>query len=261
LQFSDSTHTVIDGIESEIARRVTGQATLEAAGQALCDILYETFEEPSVLVRAFVTVPYARLPVPNQVFVHRLVGPGASQLLRPQTPVLSLLGTRGKEPSWNSRHESAGHAGIPLASVQFVDAIPMIARLLKELGARIEWADELDTAIVSNTLRGLAGTFYVDEAAEAVDQGGRKIIVAEDFVRAHGVRTVFGFGGSYPVERTFLAVVVFTREFVDRQIVDRFMRLASSFKTATLRAALERRVFVDDPMPGRPARAGPPLRP
>ena len=92
------------------------------------------------------------------------MGGRAREVLRPKTPVLSLLGTRGAVPRWNSRHLSEGHVGIPLASAEFVDAIPMIASLVKQLGVGIESADDVETAIVTNTLGTAAGVFYVDDA-------------------------------------------------------------------------------------------------
>ena len=129
------------------------------------------------------------------------------------------MGTRGRDPRWNSRHTSRGHLGIPLVSMEFVEAIPMIARLLKELGATLEGREDMDTTIVTSSLGRVAGAFYVEDAETDVDQQGRRVIAARDFVREHGVRTVFGFGGAYPVAKTFLAVVVFTRETIERRQV------------------------------------------
>jgi hypothetical protein len=106
--------------------------------------------------------------------------------LRDNTPVLSLVGTRRRQRDWNSRFDSQGHVGIPLASADFVDSIPMIARLLKELGPSIELAQDLDTAIVTQSIGSVVGLFYVDDARTAVDQNGRKIIAAHDFVLENG---------------------------------------------------------------------------
>jgi hypothetical protein len=157
-------------------------------------------------------------------------------------------------PEWNSRYASAGHLGIPLVSMDFVDAIPMIARLLKELGATLAWADALDTTVVTTSLGSVAGLFYVEDARAAFDQQGRRIITAEDFVREHAVRTVFGFGGAYSAQGTFVATVVFTHEVIPRREVERFMRLASAFKAATLRFARDRSFFAPPVAPARRAR-------
>ena len=253
MRFSETTSPVMDGLDADLASRLTGAPTVESAAQALAGLLYETFADSAVLARVFLTVPFGRLPGADQYFVRRLVGTRAPGLLKRQTPVLSLIGTRGRNPRWNDRYTSRGHLGIPLASVEFVDSFPMIARLLKELGATIEWAADLDTAIVTAALGPVAGAFYVEDAGSSVDQQGRKIISAQDFVEEHGVRTVFGFGGAYPVDRAFLAVVVFTREAVERQHADRFMRLTNTFRAGTLRAALDGRLFETDARPSRQA--------
>jgi hypothetical protein len=225
----------MDAIEDEMTRVASRLDSVEAAAQATAVLLFETFPETTVLARVFVTVPFAELPAPDQAFVRRLAGPRAPELLKPNTPVLSLAGTRGVRAEWNRREDSAGHRGIPLVSMEFVESIPMISRLLKELGASLEWADGLDTTVVTASLGSVAGLFYVEDAREALDGQGRRIITAEEFVREHGVRTVFGFGGAYATAGTWLAAVVFTRETIARREVERFLRLASAFKSATMR--------------------------
>jgi hypothetical protein len=256
LTFAEATTEVIDRIEAEIAGRLSAAPTVEAAAHALAALLYDTFVESAVLARVFVTVPFVRLPASSQEFVRALVGERSTELLKPHTPVLSLVGTRGLHPRWNSRHSSRGHLGIPLVSMDFLESIPMIARLLKELGATLEWMEELDTAIVTSSMGRVAGAFFVEDAATGIDDRGRNVITAQDFVSEYGVRTVFGFGGAYPVAHAFLAAVVFTRETIERRQVQRFMRLANSFKAATMRAAREGRIFEASAAADQGSRAG-----
>ena len=243
MRFDEVTSATIDALEKRIEDELAPMDSLEAAAQRFCDILYGTFEESAALVRVFATVPFARLPDANRGFVEALVGGRAQDVLRPKTPVLSLLGTRGRVPRWNSRHLSEGHVGIPLASAEFVDAIPMIASLVKQLGVGIESADDVETAIVTNTLGQAAGVFYVDDATTAVDSKGRRIIAALDFVREHGVKTVFGFGGAYALTGTFVVTVLFTRETIARSQAERFLRLTSQLKASTMRPVARRRLF------------------
>lgn len=226
-----------------MAQELSGAETVEAAAQRFCDMLYATFEESVVLVRVFATVRFENLPVTLRGFVERLVGARAETVLGPRTPVLTLLGTRGGVPRWNSRHLSEGHVAIPLASAEFVEAIPMIASLVKQLGIGIDDAQDIETAIVTQSLGRVAGVFYVEDAEEAVDSKGRRIIAAREFVREHGVKTVFGFGGAYALTGTFVVTVVFTRETVARGQAERFMRLANQFKTSTMRPAGRRRIL------------------
>jgi hypothetical protein len=243
VRFDEVTSSTIDGLEARMDEELSPLESLEAAAQRLCDILYTTFEESTVLVRVFATVPFAALPSTNRGFVEQLVGAGARKVLTPKTPVLSLLGTRGGVPRWNSRHLSEGHVGIPLASADFVDAIPMIASLVKQLGLAIDRAQDVETAIVTQSLGKIAGVFYVDDAATAVDSKGRRIIAARDFVQEHGVRTVFGFGGAYGLTGTLVVAVVFTRESVARGQAERFMRLANQLKASTMKPVTRRHIF------------------
>jgi hypothetical protein len=224
------------------------RASLEDCAQAVADAFFKAFAESTVLVRVFATVPFRDLPPDNRRFVRDLVAQkGPSGLLTDDTIVLSLMGTRGVLPTWNSRHDSRGHIGIPLASAEFVEEIPMIARLLKELGVSVEGLEPGRSRIVTRTLGSLTGVFYVPDARTAVDDQGRPIIGALDFVERHGVVTVFGFGGAYLMERSFAAIVVFAREAVSRETAESLSRLASVLKTATMGLVADGRMFT----PGR----------
>lgn len=241
--FGDVASGDIDALEARMAAELSPLDSVEAAAQRFCDILFSTFEESTVLVRVFATVRFEDLPPTLRGFVEKLVGARAEAVLAPRTPVLTLLGTRGIVPRWNSRQLSEGHVGIPLASAEFIDAIPMIASLVKQLGLAIDRAEDVETAIVTQSLGKAAGVFYVEDAEDAVDSKGRRIIAAREFVRDYGVRTVFGFGGAYALTGTFVVTVVFTREAVGRAQAERFMRLANQFKTSTMRPAGRRHIL------------------
>ena len=245
MRFEDATPGTIDDLEKRTADELGGMDSLETASQRFCDILFGMFEESLVLVRVFATAPFATLPATNRGFVERLVGARAREVLTPKTPVLSLLGTRGPVPRWNSRHLSEGHVGIPLASAEFVEAIPMIASLVKQLSVAIEGAEDVETAIVTSSLGRAAGVFYVDDAATAVDSRNRRIITGREFVQEYEVRTVFGFGGAYALTGTFVVTVLFTRETIARSQAERFMRLANQFKTSTMRPVGRGRLFAN----------------
>lgn len=204
----------------EVLRECT---SLEAAAQRLVETLYEEYSHSIVLTRCFVIVPYRVLPAKNQKFVDELAcSKGITAEITDETPVLSLLGTRGVQPDWNDRRQSKNHIAIPLASASFVDSIPMIARLLKELEVKLEWLSKVESAGFSERKLGggWMGVFYVREAAAAMDQQGRLIIPAEDFVAENQIKTVFGLGGIYP-QGTLFTLVVFTRDIIEKaQIAD-----------------------------------------
>ena len=232
----------IKALFGAVKERVRAGRAVDQCAQALVDEFYARFAESSVLVRVFVTVPFALTPSPVQRFVTTLLNErGLSALVGDETPVLALMGTRGVLPAWNTRLGSRGHLGIPLASPEFVNDIPMVSRLLVELGVRVDGASR--TGYVIRVVGNLSGVFYVPEAASARDERGRPIITAQDFVQGHGVKTVFGFGGAYMLERSFAIIIVFARETVSREQVQSLAALASVFKAATMSMVAADRFF------------------
>jgi hypothetical protein len=153
------------------------------------------------------------------------------------------MGTSGARPEWNDRTASRGHLGIPLASAEFVGAIPMIARLLSEFGLDIVGLGEGGATIVRSKVGNLSAMFYVADARTETDDQGRLIISAQDFVAEHGVRTVFGFGGAYMLERSYVAVILFAREAVEPERARELAPLSSALKAATLRLVDQGRFF------------------
>ncbi len=207
--------------------------------------LHAKFSESAVLARAFLTVPFDSLPKTNQEFVRKLAeSAGAGGQLKGNTLVLSLLGTHGQEADWNDRRNSKGHMGIPLTSSAFVDAIPMISRLLKELGVPLEWVDTRDSEILQKTVGRSAGLFFVDNAAQAKDQQGRNIIASQDFVSAYQVKSVFGTGGVYSGNQV-LVIVLFCRDQFARAVGELFLPLIDSFKGRTASLAGAGKIFSD----------------
>ena len=231
-------------LQDKIAEQVADHTTLEAAAQQYMSILYETLSESLVLARLFATIPFEELPETNKGFVLDLArSAGISELIGDRTMVLSLLGSRGSKPEWNDRRNSKGHVGIPLASSNFIDRIPMMSRLLKELGAGIDWIDSQDTDLVAKTFENLSGVFFVKDAGKEVDIQGRKIIAAQDFVEQEDVKTVFGIGGCYMGSSTFFTTILFSRDSMEKELASRFMLQANKFKTATLDLVNEGRIF------------------
>ena len=245
-KISNTPYDIIFSMHDKIEQHVDGSNYLEEAAQRYTDAIYSEFEDSVVLTRLFATIPYRNLPATNRVFVDKLAASaGISHLIREQMLVLSLLGTRGKKATWNSRHDSEEHVGIPMASADFIEAIPMVSRLLKELGLGLDWIDTQDTEIVAKTIGKMAGVFHVPDAKTNVDHKNRKIIAAQDFVEAYNVKTVFGLGGSYLYTggNTFLVNIMFTNEAIEKRQAERFMTLLNTFKTATAGLDASGKVF------------------
>jgi hypothetical protein len=213
-------------------------ASLTEAAQALATNLATAFPAV-VLSRVFAVLPFEMLPAPAAAFARRLAGD--DNPIGPGTPILSLLGTHGRQPAWCDRHMSQGHLAIPLVSARFVGNIPMVSSLLASLGFDLTHLDARGGAFTRRMEGRLNGAFYVPDAQTAKDDLGRPII-APDFAREHGVRTVFGMGGPY-FDRTFLAIISFTDVVVERAVIDHFATLISFFKMSTQDLVRTGRIF------------------
>jgi hypothetical protein len=118
----------------------------------------------------------------------------------------------------------------------------MVAALLSDLGVSMgpQSADGMQR---DGLLGGEAtGIFYVEDAATTVDARARKIIPAQDFVAAYGVKTVFGMGGAW-ANGEAVACIVFGRKFLARNVARRVAPLLSVFRAATNTLAVSGRHF------------------
>jgi hypothetical protein len=229
------------GIESGV-RQAT---SLENAAQEMARTLHLRFEKSIALARVFSTVRFDSLPAANRDFVRRLaVSSGADAELKDTTPVLSLLGSHGNQEEWCDPRKSQGHLGIPLISSAFVGAIPMIWRLLRELGVPIAWIDTHDPSAIQKTLGDSTSLFFVEDASQATDEQQRKIIAAEDFVSGYKIRSVFGIGGAYS-SGEMLVTVAFSHDLFGRESAEQFLPLVTLFKSNTEALVAEGRIFAE----------------
>jgi len=231
-------------IQDSITNSIANCEYLEDAAQKYMTILYNELSESIILARFFATVSMKSLPSKDRSFVTRLAkDKRIDGLLSEDTPVLSLLGSIGVSDKWSDRTSSIGHLGIPLVSSQFIDAIPMMSRLLKQMGLGLEWIDKNDTALVVRTAGKMGGLFFVGNAATELDSSGRKIIAAQDFVRDYHVRSVFGLGGGYLGTDIFFTTIIFTSEQLTKERVQRFILQVNKFKTSTMEIALDGNIY------------------
>ena len=207
-----------------IASTLDACSSLEEGAQLFARRFYEAYVQSAVLVRVFATFPFSHLSDPDRgsaaEFASRL---RADEPIADGTPVLTLVGTYGVAEEWRSRTLSRGHRAIPLVSEAFVAEIPMIARLLTEIG----FGDLPRSTSAWQFVRreaGAAGLFFVGDARTATDARGRRIIPATDFVDEYGIATVFGFG-SYARAETALSVIVFSRDTLLRSDVEPYVEL------------------------------------
>lgn len=226
--------STIGALQASLETRIPDRRTmtLASAAQAWTDAVHERLGEHLALVRAFAILPFRALPPTERAFAER-VAARTDQALGDDAPILTLLGTRGREPAWNDRSRSASHLATPLSARTFVDGSPMFATLLEELGARVEPSASGPASIVeTDRLVTAESTFFVIDAATTVDEHGRRCIPHRAFVAEHDVRTVFGIGGSFGSGAIF-TMILFARQHVTRGVAEAFVPLAGHFKGLT----------------------------
>lgn len=236
MKIADITYDALDEFWKSIEPDLKTASTLEEAAQRFASGLYHSFRESIVLARVFATIDLRQLPVREDAFVRAFArSAGAEPQLEPSTTVLTLMGTDGIENAWKNRFDSQGHLATPLISEKFVGAIPMVSRLLQEIGFQPEWNAPSKTLFVTKALVSVNGIFFVADAENTRDELDRKIIPAADFVGRYRVHAVFGFGGSYLSQAMFVATIIFCRESLSRSDAMKFVPLISSFKAITTR--------------------------
>jgi len=180
--------------------------TLADDAQLVVEHLYRSLVDDEggpacALVRIYKSERFAALEPDVQGFVREALGeePGAD------VRCLALLGTAGDEPAWNDRALSSGHRAIPLPSEQFVERLPMVTRLITQLG--------LDLGVVVSPPEGAAivklsqrsnDVFHVEEAV-----GSPHLPAQDEFVVPHRIASAVGFGGIL-LTGDFFAILLFS---------------------------------------------------
>lgn len=234
------------GREVQLAGR--GKPSLEEAARTYTSLLFDQLKESIILTRLFATAPNHELPASRAKFVRTLAeSAGVFGAVTDATLVLNLLATAGDEPNWMDVTKSKGHVAIPLATSAFIASIPMMSRLLHQLGAGIDWIDQKDTSIVARALGMMGGVFFVEDASTEVDSQGRKVISAQDFVAKYGVKSAFGFGGGYSGTQTFIVVINFLRDKIDQATAEHFLAGIDRFKASTIDVVRQKAIFQAEP--------------
>lgn len=230
-------------MQTQLRERLAQETSLASAAQRCVDRVYEEWRESLALVRLYATVPYQRLPSTERGFVDALAErTQTTALLQEETRCLTLLGTRGARPAWDHRLQSQGHIAIPLVSATFIEELPMVAALLNEVGVPPARLVRTRGVIPSEGLGALRGQFFVEDAKTAKDARGRLVIPAQDFVAAQGVETVFGVGTEH-ADGSFLAMLFFCTERLEKESLGAFTGLLGAFTAATTRLVLQRQFF------------------
>jgi hypothetical protein len=250
-KLGETTLATITAFKQSIETTLPSCLSLEEAVQTFTNLLGEAFGESIILVRCFVTLPFGILPVRYQQAVVQLAGrEGITPLLGAQTPVLTLLGSLGGEEIRNVKQ----YFGLPLVSSGFIESIPMISDLLRELDFSLNGAKESEETtqdtgdIETNSGKFFSGVFYVPDAQHAVNGKGKSILSALDRVaiydseRLAEIQTIFGIGGVY-VSGSFMTSLICTKEALAKNTVEQFGPVANYVKTATIKFLLNEHLF------------------
>ena len=218
---------------ARVTRAARAAQSLEEAAGGIVSGLYEilgdsTSDGPSVaLARFYRTISYADLEAELQEVAAEILREDGGQPWAAMK-CLTLMGSAGLEPTWNSRHTSARHRVIPLLSPTAVERLPMASRLISELGMSVANLVETGFDPAAEPEVGRARIFHVEEA-----DGSPYIPDQEGFVRRYGIRSVIGFGSSLR-SGDLWAVVLFTRVSVSLEVARLFRMLATDIKIAIL---------------------------
>lgn len=239
---ADLTVDAAHGMWKEMAADVKASSSLEEAAGKFVTGLYRLYETGLVLVRVFAIVPFGELPDRNRQWVRNLAqAKHVVDDLNEDTMVLSLVGTHGDEEAWNDIRTSEGHVGIPLTSSDFVSAVPMFARLLKDL--EVNELLVLQDGSSGSSAKG-SKTFHVPHAKQTVDSEGRHVVPAQDFVEEHKIHTVFGVGGPHAEgSKNVILTIFFTKEDLPRETAESFEALMDDFTDSIAHFIDEHRVF------------------
>jgi hypothetical protein len=216
---------------SELRRIIDRSPSVEDAAQGMTGYLYRSLvsdgEPACALVRCYKTHPFNELPADLQGFARNALK------RKPDSPKLScltLLGTTGSKPEWNTRLRSIGHQAIPLENEQMVEQAPMVSQLIRQFGLDLKSVITPTPQILQQDDGRSYGVFYVPRAA-----GSPYIPAQQDFVLRDGIQSVIGFGG---LLRTgdMIAIILFSRVHLPEETAKRFRTLALDVRAAMFSA-------------------------
>jgi hypothetical protein len=209
----------------------TEKQSMEEVAGRIVRFFYDSFVDKATgkknfaLVRFYKTHAYGELPENLQQFASKVLG---SPIQSPAMKCLTLLATVGDEAAWNSRKTSVGHQAIPLASVHMVEALPMVAQLIKQLGMDLSAVIAPDASLLAELEQKSWNVFHVADA-----QNSPYVPAKKEFVIPFAIKSVVGFGGLLPSGNLF-AVIGFAKVPIPKDAVNGFKNMTINIKVAVL---------------------------
>lgn len=226
LRHAASEATSMEEAADAVARFLRSQFVQKATGELSCP-----------LVRVYKTHPFERLETGIQDKARTASPDGA----RDGVQTLTLLATSGARPEWNDRRASEHHGAIPLPDAAAVGRLPMVGRLVQQLGVGVDLLVQPGDRFFTDADQVTYNVFHVREAA------GSPYVPDQDFVEEHGIRSVLGFGGVLPSGYVF-AVIMFATDEIPPETAELFRSIALMVKLVLL-PFVEGRVFTSEPEP------------
>ncbi len=215
----------------ELRNMSEGAGSLECAAGRIVNYFYKSVidggsgNKACALARLFVTADYGKLPGSLQDFASRFI---QSDSIDPHMKCLTLMGTVGDQPQWNSRDGSVGHQAIPLPSEEVINSIPMIQNLISQFGLDAREVINPNPELILDMEQKTYNVFFVQEAL-----GSDMIPAQEEFVVPFGIQSVLGFGGLFPSGEMYV-VILFFKVRVPAEVVDYFKSLSLNIKVSLL---------------------------
>ncbi len=196
----------------------------------------QTGEKSCVLVRFFITYPYASLDLELRQFADKILhGQPSPQEMK----CLILLATAGMQPEWNSTKLSKGHRVLPMLNEQMLKQNVMVYQFIHQLGINISGVLNPDPNLSLELEGKIFNVYHVPEA-----HGSPYIPAQDEFVVPFGVKSALGFGGMLPTGNLF-AVIMFSKTKIPRNTADMFRNIALNVRMAILPFVSEK-IFVID---------------
>ena len=214
--------------------------SMEEVANNIVQFLYDNLtdgtmgEKACTLVRFFKTHDFEALDEDLKGFASNILN-NTNVNETPEMKCLTLLATAGDKPDWNSRQKSKGHKAIPLPSAEFVERLPMIANLIKQLKLEISKVLKPDPGFILDKNEADYGVFYIPNADKS-----EMIPDQEGFVKPQGIKSVLGFGGVLPSGNLF-TVIIFSKVKISQQTANLFKTLALAVEFSVI--SFGKRVF------------------
>ncbi len=222
-----------------IKEKCKDMSSFEEVAQELVKILFQAFITDSgnsaiVLNRFFKSCSYNDLPNDIQSYIQHKED---KEIIPTENKYLTLLGTWGDLEEWRYRKKSKNYKAFPLNDPHVLDKFPMLSAVFDQIGFNLPDIAVPDKSIIVDRQDTEYGFFFVKDA-----RGSKKIPKQAEFVELFGVKSAFGFGGSYRNNNIY-AVIVFSRESISNKITKLFLSLNPAIKLLTLRHEMTGSIF------------------